>query len=257
MRGLGARTAAAGLAVFGALSIVTLSGSPASAGPTVHGYRAQVGALKVQVYSQMCDRGGQNLHTRLAVRNTGTTAKTILVHDPLGPAVYDPPGPIAPGKGTLVHLTMTRDAPEHSLTLAADGQTVTMTVPESPCNTSTTSTTKKPPNSTSTTKSTTSTSKPTTSSTITTSPPVDPGGGGGGGGVVSGPGVVAVGTGVGNSGAVKAASTGTLPFTGSDIRGFAVLGNLLVLIGFAMLYISHRSSSAAAFFKRLRPASNS
>ena len=59
---------------------------------------------------------------------------------------------------------------------------------------------------------------------------------------------------VGNTGAVKAASTGTLPFTGSDIRAFALLGNLLVLIGFAMLFISHRSPKAAAFFKRLRPA---
>ena len=56
---------------------------------------------------------------------------------------------------------------------------------------------------------------------------------------------------------MKAASTGTLPFTGSDIRGFAVLGNLLVLIGFAMLFISHRSPKAAALFKRLRPSSTS
>jgi len=243
------------LAVFGALTFVTLSGSPASAGPTVRGYTAQVGELRVMVYSQMCDRGKQNLHTRLAVRNTGSTPQTIMVHDPLGPAVYDPPGPIAPGKGTLVHLTMTRDAPEHSLTLQAAGQTVSMTVPESPCNTSSTTSTTKSTNSTSTTKSTTSTSKPTTSSTITTIP-VDPGGGPGGG-VVNSPGVVAVGASMGSTGAVQAASTGTLPFTGSDIRGFALLGNLLVLIGFAMLFISHRSPKTAAFFKRLRPSSNS
>lgn len=248
-----------GIAVFSAFTLVTLGGSSvASAGTNVHGYRAQVGALKVQVYSQMCDNGGQNLHTRLAVRNTGSTAKSILVHDPLGPAVYDPPGPIPAGKGTLVHLTMTRDAPEHSLTLSGDGETVTMTVPESPCNsTTTTSTTKKPPNSTSTTKSTTSTSKPITSSTLPNTIPVDPGGGPGdpGGPPVVSPGVVGVGASVANSGAVKAASTGTLPFTGSDIRGFALLGNLLVLIGFGLLFISHRSPRAAAFLKRLRPTS--
>ncbi len=249
-----------GIAVFGALTLVTLGGSSvASAGTNVHGYRAQVGALNVQVYSQMCDHGGQNLHTRLAVRNTGSTAQSVQVHDPLGPAVYDPPGPIPAGKGTLVHLTMTRDAPEHTLTVSGGGETVTMTVPESPCNSTTTTSTKKPPTS-STTKSTTSTSKPVTSSTINTTPPVvDPGGGSNdpGGGVVVGAGVVGVGTSVGSSGAVNAASTGTLPFTGSDIRGFAILGNLLVLIGFALLFISHRSPKAAAFFKRLRPTSAS
>lgn len=257
----GSTDAAVGIAVFGALTLVTLSGSSvASAGTNVHGFQAQVGALKVQVYSQMCDNGGQNLHTRLAVRNTGSTAKSVMVHDPLGPSVYDPPGPIPAGKGMLVHLTMTRDAPEHTLTVSGDGETVTMTVPDSPCNsTTTTSTTKKPP--TSTTKPTTSTSKPVTSSTINTVP-VGPGGGPGdpgdpGGGVIVGAGVVGVGASVGNNGAVKAASTGTLPFTGSDIRGFAVLGNLLVLIGFALLFISHRSPKATAFFKRLRPTANS
>jgi hypothetical protein len=256
MRGLGRRAAAAGIAVFGALTFVTLSGPAASAGVTVHGYNAQVGALKVQVYSQMCDRGGQNLHTRLAVKNTSSSEQSITVHDAMARAVYDPPGPIAPGKGMLVHLTMTRDAPEHSIQLSADGKTVSMTVPETPCNTipDTTPTTKKPPSST--TKPTTSTSKPTTSSTITTVPPAggpsDPGGG-----PVGMPGVVGVGASVGNRSAVKAAATGTLPFTGSDIRGFAVIGNLLVLIGFAMLFISHRSPRTAAFFKRLRPGSTS
>jgi hypothetical protein len=45
----------------------------------------------------------------------------------------------------------------------------------------------------------------------------------------------------------------TLPFTGSDIRRYAIIGNLLVLIGFPMLLISHRSPRAAAFFQRLRP----
>ena len=56
-----------------------------------------------------------------------------------------------------------------------------------------------------------------------------------------------------SSGAVKAASTGTLPFTGSDLRTFAVLGNLLVLIGFGLLYLSHRSPKTAALLARLRP----
>ncbi len=55
-----------------------------------------------------------------------------------------------------------------------------------------------------------------------------------------------------SSGAVKA-STGTLPFTGSDLRTFAVLGNLLVLIGFGLLYLSHRSPKTAALLARLRP----
>jgi hypothetical protein len=54
-----------------------------------------------------------------------------------------------------------------------------------------------------------------------------------------------------NTAAVKPAST--LPFTGSDIRTFALLGNLMVLIGFTLLYLSHRSPRAAAMLKRMRP----
>jgi hypothetical protein len=243
-----------GIAAFGALALVTLSASAVSADSRVRGHETKVGALKVQVYSQMCDRGGPNLHTRLAVRNTGSTPKHILVHDNIARAVYDPPGAIPPGKGMLVHLTMTRSAPEHSLTLSAEGKIVTMTVPESPCPPPTTSPTTKPPITSPTTKTTTTSTKPPTSSTIitvapNTSPPPGPGNG-----PVTEPGVVSVGASVGGNGAVRAASAGTLPFTGSDIRTFAVLGNLLVLIGFAMLWISHRSPRTAAFFKRLRPS---
>ena len=247
-----------GIAAFGALALITLSASAVSADSRVRGHEAKIGALKVQVYSQMCDRGGQNLHTRLAVRNTSSTPKHILVHDSIARAVYDPPGAIPPGKGMLVHLTMTRSAPEHSLTLSAEGKVVTMTVPESPCNSTTTTTTKKPPNTSSTTKSTTTSTKPPTSSTIiTVAPNTSPPPPGPGNGPVTEPGVVSVGASVGGNGAVRAASAGTLPFTGSDIRTFAVLGNLLVLIGFAMLWISHRSPRTAAFFKRLRPSSSS
>ncbi|MGZ6925826.1 MAG: hypothetical protein ACXVJF_03845, partial [Acidimicrobiia bacterium] len=107
---------------------------------------------------------------------------------------------------------------------------------------------------TSTTKPTTTTTKPTTQTTGG-GVPQGPGDPGTPGGPVTGPGVVAVGAAVGSNGAaaVKAASTGTLPFTGSDIRGLALLGNLMVLLGFAMLIISHRSPRAAAFFQRMRP----
>ncbi len=255
MQGLGRRLAAGGLAVFSALSLVAVGASVASASDRVDGYSAQIGTMRVNVYSQMCDGGGPNLHTRLVVKNVGSTAKQIVVHDAFARAVYDPPGPIQPGKGTLVHLTSSRTAPAHSLLLMVDGQTKTMTVPESPCPSTTTSST-----TTSTTKphgSSTTTSTTRTSNTSTTIVTVDPGGGPSdpGGTVVTQPGVVVVGASTGTNGtAVRSATAAaTLPFTGSDIRLFAVLGNLLVLVGFALLFLAHRSPRASALLKRLRP----
>jgi hypothetical protein len=248
---------AVGLAVFGALTLVTLGASSASASDRVHGFSTEVGSMKVSVFSQMCDGGGPPLHTRLAVKNNASSAQQIVVHDVYASkAVYDPPGPIAPGKGTLIHLTSKRGVPSHSITIAANGQTGTMTVPEDPCpvdppTTDPTTDTTKP---TGTTKPTTPTTKGTTQTTGGAVIPPDPGDPGTPGGVVSSPGVVAVGASVGANTAAKAATTGTLPFTGSDIRGYALLGNLLVLLGFAMLIISHRSPRAAAFFKRMRPS---
>jgi hypothetical protein len=239
-----------GLALLGALTFVTLSAPSASADSRVYGYSTEIAGLRVQIYSQMCDGMGKPLHTRLGVKNTSSVPKQLLVHDTYARAVYDPPGPIPPGKGTLVHLTSSKLTPRHTLTLASGGQTQTMTIPESPCTSTTTST--KPHGSTTTTtgKGTTTTSKPPTSSTLP-DPPVTNGGGpsdpGVGNNVVSAPGSVP------SSGAVKAAATGTLPFTGSDLRTFAVIGNLLVLIGFGMLYLSHRSPKAAALLARLRP----
>jgi hypothetical protein len=202
----------------------------------------------------MCDNGGPLLHTRLTVKNTASSPKQILVQDPFATAVYDPPGPIAGGKGTLVHLTSKRGIPAHSVTLASNGQTKSMPVPGDPC--PVVPPTTKP--TTATTKPTTNTTKPTTQTTGGVVPP-DPGHPGTPGGPVVQPGVVVVGAAVGSNGAaaVSAASTGTLPFTGSDIRGFALLGNLMVLLGFAMLIISHRSPRTAAFFKRMRPSTTS
>lgn len=256
MQGRRVRLGAVGLALFGALTLTTLSAPSAGADSRVDGHSAQIAGLRVQIYSQMCDNDGPNLHTRLAIRNTSSSAKTVLVHDSYARAVYDPPGAIPPGKATLVHLTSPRRTPVHSLTLASGGQTQTMTVPSSPCTTttSTTSTTKPHGSTTSTTK-TTTTSKPTTSSTI--DPGQGPSGGPGDPGVGANTGnnnaVSAVGS-VPSSSAVKAKATGTLPFTGSDLRAFAVLGNLLVLIGFGLLYLSHRSRKTAALLGRLRPS---
>jgi hypothetical protein len=240
-----------GLALFGALTLATLSAPAASADSRVEGHSTHVSGLRVQIYSQMCDNDGPNLHTRLAIRNTSSTAKQVLVHDTYARVVYDPPGAIPPGKGMLVHLTSARRTPAHSLTLASSGQTETLAVPQSPCPTTTTTSTTKPHGSTTTTtKTSTSTTKTPPTSVI-----VDPGGGpsdpGPGGGV--GNNVVSAAGSVPQSGAVKAAATGTLPFTGSDLRTFAVIGNLLVLVGFAMLYLSHRSPKAAALLARLRP----
>jgi hypothetical protein len=243
-----------GLALFGALTVATLSASSASADSRVYGYSAEISGLRVQIYSQMCDGMGKPLHTRLGVKNTSSVPKQLLVHDSYAHAVYDPPGPIAPGKGTLVHLTSSKRTPRHTLTLASGGETKTMTIPESPCTSTTTTSSTQPHGSTTstTTKTTTSTSKPPTSSTI---PTVDPGGGPSDPGPGSGVGnnVVSAAGSVPQSSAVKAAATGTLPFTGSDLRTFAVIGNLLVLIGFGMLYLSHRSKKTAALLARLRP----
>jgi hypothetical protein len=83
-----------------------------------------------------------------------------------------------------------------------------------------------------------------------TNPPGDPGGG-----TVVSPGVVTAAK-VTTPAAVKATTAASkLPFTGSDIRGFAIIGNILVLLGFGLLLLSHRSPRVAAFFQRLRPGS--
>ncbi len=245
------------MAVLGALALTTMSASLASASSRVDGFSSEVGSLKVQIYSQMCDNGGPNLHTRLAVRNTGHSSESILVQDAFATAVYDPPGPIAPGKGQLVHLTSSSRTPRHTLTVTSAGQTKTMTVPDSPCSTTTTTT---GGGTTTTTKphgTTTTTGDPGTTTTTVIVGPAGGGGGNPGGPTVVSPGVVTVAAKTVTPSAVKAATkAATLPFTGSDIRGFAIIGNLLVLIGFGMLLLSHRSPRAAAFFQRLRPGSN-
>ena len=242
MHGLRARLALGGMALVGALVLAAPSATLAFASSRVDSGSTSVGALKVRVYSQMCDGFGSKLHTRLNVKNTASVPKNVLVQDPFAKVVYDPPGPIKPGQGTLVHLTSPRKTPAHSVTVVSDGVRESVAVAESPpgCTPSTDSS-----SSSSSSTSTTSTTK----TTGPTSPPYVPGGGG----PVVGPGVVA-GTGGGSSGTpVKAAAKGTLPFTGSDIRAFALLGDLMVLIGFAMLIISHRSPRMALFLKRLSP----
>ena len=109
---------------------------------------------------------------------------------------------------------------------------------------------------------TTTTTKPhgtttTTGDPGTTTTTVIVGPAGGGGGNPGGPTVVALPVSptlprTVTPSAVKAATkAATLPFAGSDIRGFAIIGNLLVLIGFGMLLLDS-SPRAAAFLQRLR-----
>jgi hypothetical protein len=251
MRGHWARLTVMAITVVGALALT----APAAVADRsrVPDNSTSVGPLKVRVYSQMCDGlGGQKLHTRLNVKNVSSKPQTVRVWDPYAKVVYDPPGAIEPGRGTLVHLTSPRQTPAHTVTVHAEGASAPVSVAKSPC----------PPHTIPTTKPTTATTKPHTTVTsgphtsVTTGyvPPVvppDPPGGP----PVGGPGVVgAVGSVASSpsSGAVQAAS-GTLPFTGSDMRAFAILGNLMVLIGFVMLLISHRSVRARSFLAKLTP----
>jgi hypothetical protein len=211
-----------------------------------------VGPLKVRVYSQMCDGlGGARLHTRLNIKNTSSRAQSVTVVDPFAKVVYDPPGPISPGRGTLVHLTSSPQTPAHNVTVRAEGATAPVSIAKSPCTPPTTEPTTKP--TTSTTKSTGTTGGTSvTTGHIPPTLPGDPGGGPppGSPGIVGGVGSVASPS---SSGAAAKAASGTLPFTGSDIRGFALLGDLMVLIGFGMLIISHRSSRASSLLKKLTP----
>src|SRR3954452_11616469 len=119
MRGRRARLGAVGLALFGALTVATLSASSASADSRVYGYSAEISGLRVQIYSQMCDDMGKPLHTRLGVKNTASISMHLCVHDSYVNAVYVPPCPIAPGMSSLVHLTSSKRTPRHTLTLAS------------------------------------------------------------------------------------------------------------------------------------------
>jgi hypothetical protein len=194
----------------------------------------------------MCDGFGQRLHTRLNVKNTSSRAQKVLVQDSYAKVVYDPTDVISPGKGTLVHLTSARQTPARKVRVHAEGGvTGEVSVAASPCppppTDPTTPTTEKPPP--------THTTDPTSPTTPTV--PINPGGGP----PVAGPGVVNMPGGVpsSGSGAVQKAASGTLPFTGSDMRLYALLGNLLVLIGFGLLLLSHRKRHGLALFKRLTP----
>ncbi len=235
------------ITVIGALALLV---PVAVADSRVPDNSTSVGPLKVRVYSQMCDGlGGAKLHTRLNVKNVSGKAQKVTVVDAFAKVVYDPPGPIAPGKGTLVHLTSSRQTPAHTVTVLADGASAPVSIAKSPCPPPTTvPTTKPPPTSEPTTNPTTATTSPYVPPTVPQGPT--------GGGPVGSPGVVGA-NGVvsdpgGGTSAAKAAS-GTLPFTGSDIRGFALIGDLMVLIGFALLLASHRSPRMTALLKRLTP----
>lgn len=238
MRGLWARLAAVGLVLIGALALTV---PVALADSRVPDNSTHVGPLRVRIFSQMCDGFGAQLHTRLNIANTSRSSQRVLVQDPFAKVVYDPTNVIPPGKGTLVHLTSSPRTPAHDVTVHAGTAAATVRVQQSPCPTSTSSSS----TSTSSSSSTTSTTSGTSGSTVPSTGPYDPGGGG----PVSGPGSVAApGRGVSpaSTSAVKAASSGTLPFTGSDIRAFALLGNFLVVIGFVMLLLSHRARRNAA-----------
>ena len=206
----------------------------------------QIGPLVIRVYSLMCDGHGRPLHTRLNVKNTSATPQKVLVIDAFATRVtYDPKDVIDPGMGTLVHLTSPRSTPAHNATVVAEDAKGAVAIPASPCPLI-------PP-----TKPTVGPTKPTTKPTTVTTGgvpptvPYDPGGGPppGSPGVVGAGGIVST---PASTSAAKAAS-GTLPFTGSDIRGFALIGDLMVLIGFAMLLVSHRSPRMTALLKRLTP----
>jgi hypothetical protein len=245
MRRQWARLTVMGIVVLSALA---LSAPLAFAGSRVPPNLTQIGPLQVRVYSLMCDGHGKPLHTRLNVKNTSSTPQTVTVMDEFArKIVYDPPGPIAPGFGTLVHITSARETPAHNATIVAEGATGTVPIPKSPCNST------GPPTTDPTNPPTTDPTVPPTGATVPTIPPTVPQNPGGGPPVGS-PGVVGSPGFVSSPGAATAArATGTLPFTGSDLRAFALLGNLLMLIGFGLLLLSHRSGRANAFFKKLLP----
>jgi hypothetical protein len=243
MRRLWARLTVVGIAVLSALA---LAAPLAFADSRVPANSTQIGPLKVRIYSQMCDGVGQKLHTRLNIKNTSSKAQKVLVQDSFARVTYDPTDVIPPGKGTLIHLTSSRLTPARTVTVHAEGATGTVAVAKSPCPTNPPPTdpppTDPPP-----------TDPPPTGATIPTIPPTVPQNPGGGP-PVGGPGVVGSPGFVSSPGAATAArATGTLPFTGSDLRAFALLGNLLMLIGFGLLLLSHRSGRANAFFKKLLP----
>jgi hypothetical protein len=238
MRGLWGRLAAMGLVLLGALALTV---PVALADSRVPSNSAQVGPLQVRIFSQMCDGFGGQLHTRLNIANTSSSSQRVVVQDPFSKIVYDPSNVVSAGKGMLVHLTSSPATPPHDVTVLADGATGTVRVQQSPCTTTSSSSS----SSSTSSSSTTSTTRGTTGSTTPTTAPFDPGGGG----PVTGPGSVsASGGGVSpaSTTAVKAASSGVLPFTGSDMRAFALLGNFLVVIGFVMLLLSHRARRNAA-----------
>jgi hypothetical protein len=247
MRGLWARLA---VVVIAALAAVALAAPLAYADARVPDNSTQIGPLVVRVYSQMCDGHGLPLHTRLNIKNTSSTEQKVLVIDAFATKItYDPNDVIDPGMGTLVHLTSPRSTPAHNATVSVGTTKGSVAIPKSPC--STTPSTDPP-----TTPTSEPDTKPTTVTTGNVPPtvPYEPPGGPppGSPGIVGAAGSVSD---PGSSGTVAKAASGTLPFTGSDIRGFALIGDLMVLIGFGMLLISHRSSRASSFLKRLSPKS--
>ncbi len=242
MRGFWARLMVVGITVVGAARARRFLVAVADSARPPQFRRRSVRCI-VRVYSLMCDGHG-------AAPPYATEHQEHVVEPADGASSWTPSRPrsrttrqdvIDPGMGTLVHLTSSRSTPAHNATVIAGtaqghGADPEVAVPIDPDHGSHHQAHHVD------VEADTSTSKPTT----TSGPYVPPTRAGRSrrwaAGRITGNrrrGWCRSRT-RGRTSAAKAAS-GTLPFTGSDIRGFALLGDLMVLIGFAMLLISHRS----------------
>jgi hypothetical protein len=161
--------------------------------------------IRVRVYSQMCDNGFQ--HTRLNVKNLSGQPVYIDVSDPRARSInFGSSGFVPAGTGKPVHIVASSNAPARTATVTVDpGGPIAVPIPYKQC----------------------AEVVPTTVVTLPLPPvplPATP--------------VAEVIPKVATE--VK---SGTLPFTGSDVRFISAVAAVLVLLGGAFMLIQYRIDS--------------
>ena len=195
------------LMVF-AVATAGLLVAASGAGAEQIGSTASGYGVRVRVYNQMCDNGFQ--HTRLNVRNDSGQPVSIDVSDPQARSIeFGGSGFIPAGTTKVVSITANPNAPARTATVTvAPGGPIAIPIPYKQC-------------------------VEVVPTTVVSVPPVpyDP--------PKTPPAVV-------TPKVTTVVESGTLPFTGSDVRFISALAALFVVLGGAFMFIQRRIDSHKA-----------
>jgi hypothetical protein len=180
---------------------------------TVSGY-----GVRVRVYSQMCDNGFQ--HTRVNVRNSSGRAVGVTLSDPDARDItYRPTGYVPSGTAQAISITAAPNAPARTATVAVNpGGTLSIDIPFQDC------CPQNPGYSSCTEVKPTVVPAPPGPPSSHYDPPITP-------------------TAQVIPKVTTAVESGTLPFTGSDVRFISAVAAVFVILGGAFMVIQFRNDS--------------